>query len=181
MSVAAATPCDTRVVMSGPLQAARAFAVTAHGEQEYGENRYLVHLESVVALLAQYSETHRVVGYLHDVVENTDTNLEALEAEFGSTVARWVALVTDEPGDSHEERNAKTHAKLAEVAADGPDAGALVIKTADRMAKVWVCVRGEHTQKLKTYRDEHAAFREAAFRPGLCDALWSALDDQFES
>ncbi|MBL4685688.1 MAG: bifunctional (p)ppGpp synthetase/guanosine-3',5'-bis(diphosphate) 3'-pyrophosphohydrolase [Nannocystaceae bacterium] len=167
--------------MSASLQAARAFAVTAHGEQQYGENRYLVHLESVVALLAQYSETHRVVGYLHDVVEDTDTAVETLEAEFGSTVARWVALVTDEPGDTRQERKAKTYAKLAEVTADGPDAGALVVKTADRMANVWVCVRGEHTSKLQTYRDEHAAFRAAAFRPGLCDALWSALDDQFES
>jgi (p)ppGpp synthase/HD superfamily hydrolase len=156
------------------LDAARAFAVNAHGDQKYGDRPYAYHLDAVVALLEPYGEEAQVVGYLHDVVEDTATSAAELQARFGDHVAACVALLTDQPGANRKERKAKTYAKLAEVR--GPTELALVVKAADRLANVRACIADRKRGLWEVYRDEHAAFRGAAHRAGLCDPLWSELD-----
>ena len=71
---------------------ARAFAVDAHGEQRYGDQPYVVHLDAVAALLAPFGETAQAIGYLHDVVEDTPVRLQAVREAFGDLVADCVAL-----------------------------------------------------------------------------------------
>lgn len=151
---------------------ARAFAVAAHGEQRYGAHPYVFHLDAVAALLAPFGEQAQVVGYLHDVAEDTAVGWEEICREFGERVATAVALVTDEPGPSRKERKGRTNAKLA--ATDDPLA--LIVKAADRLANLRESARGVSESKLEMYRNEHPAFRAAAFRPGLCDALWQEMD-----
>lgn len=153
---------------------AREFAVAAHGEQRYGEQPYSVHLDAVVELLAPFGEQAQVVGYLHDVVEDTTVSLEAVRREFGDRVAACVAIVTDEPGANRRERKAKTNAKLTAVSNE--DALALVVKAADRLSNLRASAGGDSDSKLGMYRREHPAFREAAYRPGLCDELWAEMD-----
>ena len=58
----------------------------------------------------------------------------------------------------------------------GPSELALVVKAADRLANVRACIADRKRDLLDVYRDEQEAFRRAAFRPGLCDALWTELD-----
>ena len=53
------------------LDKARAFALTAHGSQMYGDRPYAFHLEAVVSLLSGYGTDAQIVGYLHDVIEDT--------------------------------------------------------------------------------------------------------------
>jgi hypothetical protein len=67
-----------------------------------------------------------------------------------------------------------SYAKLAGVHAENEVA--LVVKTADRLANVRACVAGGEDGLLSIYRGEQTAFRLAAFRPQLCDALWAELD-----
>jgi (p)ppGpp synthase/HD superfamily hydrolase len=157
-----------------PVARARAFAVAAHGEQRYGDLPYSVHLNAVADTLALFGEEAQVVGYLHDVVEDTAVSLETLRAEFGERVAKLVALVTDEPGANRRERKARSNAKLAAVTAD--DSLALVVKAADRLANLRASATGGAGSKLGMYRREHPEFRRAAYRPGLCDALWREID-----
>jgi len=164
--------------MTDVVQRARAFAVKAHADQRYGDAPYVVHLDAVVALLSPYDEAHRVAGYLHDAVEDTPATVAEIEAQFGGPVARWVALLTDEPGSNRKERKAKTYAKLANVVHPGPDSGALVVKAADRLANVRACGCEANANKLAMYRAEHAAFRAAAYHDGLCDALWLELAER---
>ena len=53
---------------------------------------------------------------------------------------------------------------------------ALIVKAAGRLANLRMSARGGSDSKLEMYRREHPAFRDAAFRPPLCDDLWREMD-----
>jgi (p)ppGpp synthase/HD superfamily hydrolase len=158
------------------LDTVRSFAVTAHGAQMYGDRPYAYHLDAVASLLASYGEEAQVVGYLHDVVEDTATTGADVEALFGKHIAACVLLLTDEPGVNRKERKAKTYAKLALV--QGREELALVVKAADRLANVRACIADRKRKLWELYRSEHPVFKQAAYRAGLCEAFWSELDDK---
>lgn len=160
--------------MTDAVARARAFALAAHGEQRYGDQPYSVHLDAVAEILTPFGEEAQVVGYLHDVVEDTPVSLEMLRTEFGERVAKLVSLVTDEPGANRRERKARSNAKLAAVSAE--DALALVVKAADRLANLRASAVGGADSKLGMYRREHPDFRQAAFRRDLCDDLWREIE-----
>lgn len=158
--------------MGDAVARARDFALAAHGGQQYGNRPYAYHLDAVAALLAPFGEEAQVVGYLHDVVEDTAVDLDQIRQWFGERVAGFVALVTDEPGVNRRERKAKTNDKLAAAGVDA--ALALVVKVADRLANLRESVAGDRS-KLSMYRKEHAAFWQATYRPMLCNALWDEM------
>lgn len=156
------------------LEQARQLAFAAHAEQRYGVHPYTDHLEDVAALLEPYGEQAQTLGYLHDIVEDTDVDLATIRAQFGPFIADCVALLTDEDGPSRAERKARTHAKMAQ--ARGEVTLSLIVKAADRLANVDACIADGRKDKLERYIAEHPAFRAAAYRPGLCDDLWAQLD-----
>lgn len=156
------------------LETARSFALAAHGDQMYGRRPYVYHLDAVVRLLLPYGTEAQVIGYLHDVVEDTEVGEDAVRARFGDRVADCVSLLTDAPGSTRAERKAMTYARLALVS--GTTELALVVKAADRLANVRACsADGEHRLRL-VYQTEHPSFRRAAYRRGLCEPLWEELD-----
>ncbi|WP_418128262.1 HD domain-containing protein [Variovorax sp. 375MFSha3.1] len=161
-------------ITSQTPDAARAYAVEMHGDQKYGTHPYVHHLDAVAALLQPYGDKARVVGYLHDVVEDTAATVADVRSRFGDLVASCVALLTDAPGANRKERKARTYAALAEV--KGDEELALLVKAADRLANVRACVADGQRALWDTYHGEHPTFRAAAFRAGQCDALWSELD-----
>jgi (p)ppGpp synthase/HD superfamily hydrolase len=160
--------------ISDEVARARAFAIAAHGGQRYGDHPYSFHLDAVAGLLLPYGEEAQVIGYLHDVAEDTAVGLEGIREAFGEHVTDCVALVTDQPGANRAERKLKTNAKLAKV--EGPLRVALIVKAADRLANLRMSAGGGTGSKLQMYRGEHPAFRQAAFRAGLCDELWREMD-----
>ena len=153
---------------------ARAFALTAHGDQRYGTRPYVFHLDAVAELLSPYGTDAQVIGYLHDVVEDTSVSEIDIRNRFGELVADCVRLLTDCPGSSRTERKVATYARLAQV--NGATELALVVKAADRLANVRSCVADQRHRLWEVYRREHPAFRQAAYRHGLCEPLWSELD-----
>jgi guanosine-3',5'-bis(diphosphate) 3'-pyrophosphohydrolase len=156
------------------LDQARAFALAAHGDQKYGDRPYAYHLDAVVTLLAPYGEEAQAIGYLHDVVEDTGVSVDEVRSRFGEHVAACVSLLTDEPGENRKERKAKTYAKLSGVT--GANEMALIVKAADRLANVRACVADRERRLWEVYRGEQPAFRQAAYRSGLCEPLWRELD-----
>lgn len=158
---------------SSRIQQARAFAVRAHGSQMYGDQPYVFHLDQVVALLESYGEDAQVVGYLHDTVEDTPVTLEQVAKSFGRFVADCVDLVSDAPGPDRKSRKAKTYARLAKV--KGKTELALIVKAADRLANVRMCVREQNRKLLGVYQQEQPVFFRAAYRPGLCEEFWREL------
>lgn len=160
--------------MQADLKRAKDFAAAAHGDQRYGDHPYAFHLDMVASILAPFGEPAQVVGYLHDVAEDTSVPLERVRAEFGDLVAECVALVTDSKEGDRAARKRATNAKLAKVSGDAELA--LIVKAADRLANLRVSAQGGAHSKLEQYRREHGDFRRAAYRAGLCDALWSEMD-----
>ena len=168
----------TSAPQSGDVARARAFAINAHGDQKYGDDPYVFHLDAVADACKSFGETAQVIAYLHDVVEDTPVSLDQVREEFGELVAQCVALVTDSPGANRAERKKLTNEKLSKVTGDLQMA--LIVKAADRAANIWASAQNANESKLKMYRDEHPAFRQAAFRPGLCDDLWNQIDQMLE-
>jgi (p)ppGpp synthase/HD superfamily hydrolase len=124
------------------------------------------------------SELAVTVAWLHDVVEDTSVSLMDVYHLFGPRVATAVMLLTDPEGENRRARKAALHANLSmlEYPNGGPaERVALLVKAADRLANVRACVRSGDS-RLQMYAKEHAAFREAAHRPGLAEDLWGELD-----
>ena len=120
---------------SARYDAALALAARAHRDQlrKGTDLPYIAHPVHVSILLIRhgFGEDLAIAGLLHDVVEDTDTSLDLIAAEFGAEVARLVAAVS-ETKSAHgaelpwEQRKAE---KLAHLQAAGPDVAAL--KAAD--------------------------------------------------
>lgn len=90
------------------MEKAKLFAVTAHGDQLYGEYPYLIHLGFVNYYVNKYkyllendSEIQLAVtaGWLHDTIEDCPSvNYEKIKSEFGEEVANTVRALTNVDG-----------------------------------------------------------------------------------
>ena len=64
------------------IHQANTFAIRAHGNQQYGDKPYVVHLDAVAELLTKYGETAQIIAYLHDVIEDTEITYTDVKNEF---------------------------------------------------------------------------------------------------
>ncbi len=162
------------------MRDARSFAIEAHADQSYGAVPYAVHLEAVVAIVQDAAPGDAIaeaVAWLHDVVEDTPVTVDGIAEVFGAAVASAVGNLSDPPGRNRRERKALMHEHLRTMdVGSATERITLLVKAADRLANVRACA-AVGDARLGMYRKEHPAFRAAAYRPGLCDALWSELDD----
>lgn len=156
------------------LNKAKAFAMKAHGEQKYGDEPYIVHLEAVVANLESYGEKAQIIGYLHDVIEDTEVGYQDVKNVFGDLIANCVAIVTDEEGQNRKERKARTYKKMSKVT--GELELALIVKAADRLANIRACVKDGNERLLSMYKGEHPVFRSSVYREGLCEDIWHDIE-----
>ncbi len=147
---------------------ARAFAVKAHGDQRYGNEPYVVHLEAVRAVLRDFGHGGDlgVAAWLHDVLEDTSVTREEIEREFGPDVAALVWAVTG-VGKNRKERSQSAYEKMQALPA------AVTLKLADRIANCEASAKN-NPELLTMYRDELPAFASAL--AGLGDpAMWARL------
>lgn len=157
------------------LAKAKSFAITAHGDQLYGSKPYSVHLEHVVGILSKYGETAQVIGYLHDVVEDTGISVDDIKTEFGEFIADCVSILTDESGQNRKERKTKTYDKMSKV--KGELELALVVKAADRLANLKASFSGNNIRLLNMYKQEHEVFKSSVKRDGLAPDLWQEIEE----
>lgn len=158
----------------------RKYAEAAHAGQLYGSEPYMVHLEAVAAIVSSVtdSEDARAVAYLHDVLEDTEATGTDLTENFGTVIAVAVSLVTDPEGHPNRKtRKAELHRRLGALQPTVSLSArwALLVKAADRLANLRACVVSGDS-RLHLYQREHAAFRDAAYRPGLCDVTWTEIN-----
>jgi (p)ppGpp synthase/HD superfamily hydrolase len=120
---------------SSRYDAALALAARAHRDQlrKGTDLPYIAHPVHVSIILIRhgFDEALAIAGLLHDVVEDTDTSLALIAAEFGDAVAQLVEAVSETKSAAGaelpwEQRKAE---KLAHLQAGGPDVAAL--KAAD--------------------------------------------------
>lgn len=100
--------------MNSLVKTAMLFAREKHKEQKYGNKDYfLYHVCSVAdsldnSLTGMYHyNTHKdeilITAYLHDVVEDTNTTIEEIEHVFGSSIAKYVYLLTKQQNETRVE------------------------------------------------------------------------------
>jgi len=154
---------------------AREFAIAAHGDQTYAGQPYFYHLDAVASIVEPYGEVAQTIAYLHDVLEDTDHTHGNIEAIYGPLVADCVALVSDEEGDSRQERKVKTYAKLGAVQVHLDEHLALIVKAADRLANLQASQNDSSGRFMKMYRKEHPEFVRAVYRSGICDEIWEEI------
>ena len=119
------------------LERAFAFAVQAHeGQQRRSGEPFVEHPLAVASILAELhlDEETLAAALLHDVVEDTGTDIDQLRAEFGDDIAKLVDGVTKLTRiqfQSREHAEAENYRKM--IVAMAQDPRVILIKLADRL------------------------------------------------
>ena len=80
-------------------QEAREFATQAHGDQLYGDQPYMTHVEDVAS---GFNDPHlQRIAYLHDVVEDTGVSLDEIHERFGPEVGSAIDALTRREGERY--------------------------------------------------------------------------------
>jgi (p)ppGpp synthase/HD superfamily hydrolase len=156
---------------------AKALAYKQHENQLYDKIDnipYTYHLEQVVEILRPYGQKAMIIGYLHDIVEDTDIEIEKIKKLFNLFIAECVYLVTDEMGQTRIIRKEKTNLKLSQAINELELA--LIVKAADRLANMRESFKTKNTKYFNRYIQEYPAFRKAVFRENLAPEIWNELD-----
>ncbi|MCG7496462.1 HD domain-containing protein [Vibrio sp. Of7-15] len=155
---------------------AQTFARERHKNQNYGDLPYYRHLDEVAEIASPFGNLAMIVAQLHDVLEDTDTTVDEIAHEFGFTVANAVFFVTDCEHDNRLIRKKNMNKNLACLNVED-DAGrlALLVKSCDRLANLRASKRIS-SYHFERYQKEHADFRAAVYRPGLCEAIWWEIE-----
>jgi len=151
---------------------AEEFAMTAHGEQQYGDSPCHHHLASVVEVLRRFGHDDPEVidaAWLHDTIEATDVTRRQIARRFGERVAEIVWAVTNEDGADPRERRESAYPKIA------ADPEAITVKLADRIANT-EAARSNDPGRYRMYDQEYGGFRQALCPAGGDPAMWEHLD-----
>lgn len=120
-------------------QKAIRFAANAHRKQtRTSGDAYITHPVEVAKIVKQFKKSHNLealisAAYLHDTVEDTDTELEDITKMFGGLVASMVKELTSDE-QSKEFKASKADYLSAKMS--GMSSWALVVKLADRIHNV---------------------------------------------
>jgi (p)ppGpp synthase/HD superfamily hydrolase len=120
------------------------------------------HTFEVAAILGpRRSEVVLATALLHDVLEDTDTDLKAIRRSFGSAVADLVDVLSEDESI----RNYRRRKQALRAAVRSSSAEAQTVFAADKLAKIQACARaGEAPAKRRWthYLASHAMLRESA-------------------
>lgn len=125
------------------VERAHAMADTAHnGQFDKADRPYIEHPKRVVGHLLNPSPEESVVGWLHDVVEDTDVSLEYIKDAFGAQVAAAVGAITRRHGENPDQYYARVKAnpialavKVADLT-DNTDPARLALLEPDLRARL---------------------------------------------
>ncbi len=181
MSPIDTAPIDAAAARSELISRALAKASEAHADQTRngsGGLPYIEHPRMVAATLAthDYSDATLAAALLHDVVEDSDTTVAELRAEFGDEIADLVAALSDDESiEDYRARKEEHRARVTDV-----DGDAFAIYAADKLTNLTTigesirregqaAVAGEFKVplelKLEVWTADAAMLRRAA--PGL--------------
>ena len=151
------------------VRRARLFAVEA-----YGSRRDLAHPTEVADLVGADDHELEAAAMLHDLVEDTDVDLPAIEAEFGARVAALVrAMTEDETIEDYGERKQEHRLRARDAGRD-----VALLFTADKLSNARRMRRGQkepERSKLEHYRRTLETMRAAYPDLPLLDELETEL------
>lgn len=162
------------------LDAAFKFAAQAHeGQKRASGDNFIVHPLEVALIIAELEldEDSVIAALLHDVVEDTDTGLGAVEALFGPEVALLVDGVTKlNRLDFRSRLEAQAENLRKMFLAMAKDIRVILIKLADRLHNMRTLqFIDEERQKIKA-RETLEIFAPLAHRLGISRIQWELED-----
>ena len=153
------------------LRRAYDFSVAEHaGQTRRSGEPYATHPLEVASLVAEMrlDDVAIAAGLLHDVVEDTLTSIERVQAIFGPEVAHVVEGVTKIstiPFSSSEERQAENFRKMLLAMVD--DVRVILVKLADRLHNMRTLGHLPEDRQLKIARETLDIYAPIAHRLGM--------------
>jgi len=166
---------------------ARAFetAARAHaGQSRQSGQEFIYHPWGVAKILAglQLDEPTLAAALLHDVVEDTDTSIDEIRAEFGDEIAHLVEGVTKLTRvqfQSREHAEAENYRKL--IVAMAEDLRVILIKLADRLHNLRTIEYLGKQKQLQKARETLEVYAPIAHRLGIHALKWELEDLAFQT
>ncbi|MGZ6580421.1 MAG: RelA/SpoT family protein, partial [Gaiellaceae bacterium] len=167
------------------LRRAFLFAANAHeGQQRRSGEDFVLHPWGAAKICAQLRLDDETIAaaLLHDVVEDTDVDLEEVRSEFGDEIAKLVEGVTKLTRvqfQSREQAEAENYRKL--IVAMAADVRVILIKLADRlhnMRTIEYLGKQKQVQKAKETLEIYAPL---AHRLGIHQLKWELEDLAFQT
>src|ERR671930_280154 len=161
------------------------FAAAAHeGQQRRSGEAFIHHPWGVAKICAQLrlDEQTLAAALLHDVVEDTGTELDEVRAEFGDEIARLVDGVTKLTRvqfQSREQAEAENYRKM--IVAMAEDERVILIKLADRLHNLRQIEYLGKQKQLQKARETLEVYAPLAHRLGIHALKWELEDLAFQT
>src|ERR671926_261521 len=159
------------------------FAARAHeGQQRRSGEAFIHHPWGAAKICAQLrlDEQTLAAALLHDVVEDTETELDEVRSEFGDEVARLVDGVTKLTRvqfQSREQAEAENYRKM--IVAMAEDERVILIKLADRLHNLRQIEYLGKQKQLQKARETLEVYAPLAHRLGIHALKWELEDLAF--
>jgi GTP pyrophosphokinase len=167
------------------LSRAFRFAAAAHeGQQRRSGEAFIRHPWGAAKILAELRQDEQTIAaaLLHDVVEDTDTEIDEVRNEFGDEIAQLVEGVTKLTRihfQSREQAEAENYRKM--IAAMVGDERVILIKLADRLHNMRTIEYLGKQKQLQKARETLEVYAPLAHRLGIHKLKWELEDLAFET
>ncbi len=161
------------------------FAARAHeGQQRRSGEEFVLHPWGAAKICAQLRLDDETIAaaLLHDVVEDTDTEIAGVRDEFGEEVAKLVEGVTKLTRvhfQSREQAEAENYRKL--IMAMAEDARVILIKLADRLHNLREIEYLGKQKQMQKSKETLEVYAPLAHRLGIHALKWELEDLAFET
>jgi GTP diphosphokinase / guanosine-3',5'-bis(diphosphate) 3'-diphosphatase len=172
------SPDRDRLLIASAFQ----LAYDLHGDQKRKSgDLYICHPIAVAGLLRDLGGGAAMIaaGFLHDVVEDTDTKIEEIEAKFGAETAHLVEGVTKLSKfefSSKKEQQAENFRRMFIA----QDIRVIVVKLADRLHNMRTLDHLRADRQLAISQETRDIFAPLADRLGLGQIKWELEDLAFK-
>ena len=167
------------------LSRAFRFAAAAHeGQQRRSGEAFIRHPWGAAKILAELRQDEQTIAaaLLHDVVEDTDTEIDEVRTDFGDEIAQLVEGVTKLTRihfQSREQAEAENYRKM--IAAMVGDERVILIKLADRLHNMRTIEYLGKQKQLQKARETLEVYAPLAHRLGIHKLKWELEDLAFET
>ena len=161
------------------------FAADAHeGQQRRSGEAFIRHPWGAAMILAELRQDEQTIAaaLLHDVVEDTETEIDEVRTEFGDEIAQLVEGVTKLTRihfQSREQAEAENYRKM--IAAMVGDERVILIKLADRLHNMRTIEDLGKQKQLQKARETLEVYAPLAHRLGIHKLKWELEDLAFET
>ncbi len=162
-----------------------AYAAAAHEGQKRRSGEPFVHHPWATAKICaelRLDEQAIAAALLHDVVEDTDVDLDELRAEFGAEIATLVEGVTKltrTSFQSREQAEAENYRKM--IVAMAQDVRVILIKLADRLHNMRTIEYQTKQKQAQKARETLEVYAPLAHRLGIHALKWELEDLAFQT